>query len=57
MSWEKRGNKRYFYRTEKRQGRPVRTYYGSGEIVELAATAEASLRVQREIEDRPIDAI
>jgi hypothetical protein len=52
MSWEKRGNKRYFYRTEKRKGRSVRTYYGSGEIAELAATAEALLRVQREIEDR-----
>jgi hypothetical protein len=52
MGWEKRGNKRYFYRIEKRQGRSVRTYYNSGEIAELAATAEAIPRVQREIEDR-----
>jgi hypothetical protein len=52
MSWEKRGHKRYFYRTKKRNGHSVRTYYGSGEITELAATAEALLRVQRQIEDR-----
>jgi hypothetical protein len=52
MSWDQRGEKRYYYRTERRNGRPVRTYLGTGETAELAATADAVRRVQREIDDR-----
>lgn len=52
MSWEKRGDKRYYDRTERRDGRSVRRYYDSGEIAELAATAETLLHVQREVQDR-----
>jgi hypothetical protein len=50
MSWEQRGKKRYFYRNVWQNDRPVRTYLGTGAIAELAATAEALQRVQREKE-------
>lgn len=52
MSWEQRGDKRYFYRNTWHDGRSVRTYFGTGEAAELAATAEALERVQREKEAR-----
>jgi hypothetical protein len=52
MTWEQRGKKRYYYRNQWRDGRSVRTYFGTGEAAELAATAEALQRVQREKEAR-----
>ena len=52
MVWQQRGQKRYFYRSVWQDGRPVRTYLGSGEAAELAATADALRRVQREIDAR-----
>jgi hypothetical protein len=50
--WEQRGQKRYYYRNSWQNGRSVRTYLGSGEIAEMAATADALQRVAREIESR-----
>jgi hypothetical protein len=52
MSWEQRGDKRYYYRHQWQNGRSVRTYFGTGEAAELAATADALQRVQREREAR-----
>ncbi len=52
MSWDQRGEKHYYYRNTWRNGRSERTYFGTGEIAEMAATADALHRVQREIEDR-----
>jgi hypothetical protein len=52
MGWEQRGQKRYYYRHEWQDGRSVRTYLGSGEIAEMAATADALQRVAREIDAR-----
>jgi hypothetical protein len=52
MGWDQRGKKRYYYRTQRQNGRPVRTYFGIGETAELAATADALVRVQREMDAR-----
>ena len=52
MTWEQRGQKRYFYRNQWQNGRSVRTYWGTGAIAELAATADAIRRVQREMDAR-----
>jgi hypothetical protein len=52
MSWQHRGGKRYYYRNEWKNGRSVRTYLGTGDAGELAATADAFRRVQREIAAR-----
>jgi len=52
MGWDQRGKKRYYYRTQRQNGRPVRTYFGSGETAEFAATADALVRVQREMDAR-----
>lgn len=52
MSWQQRGDKRYFYRNVWQDGRSIRTYLGTGDTAELAATADALRRVQREIDAR-----
>ena len=52
MGWDHRGEKRYYYRTRRQNGRPVRTYFGTGETAELAATADALVRVRREMDTR-----
>ncbi len=52
MSWEQRGDKRYYYRHEWLGGRSVRCYQGTGEVGEMAATADALRRVEAEIEAR-----
>ena len=48
MAWETRGDKRYFYRTAKVDGRVVRTYVGTGPVAELAAKLEALDRRRRQ---------
>ena len=52
MSWQQRGQKRYYYRNVWQNGRSVRTYLGTGAIAEMVATAEALQHVQREKEAR-----
>ena len=52
MSWQQRGEKRYYYRNVWQDGRSVRTYLGTGDAAELAAAADALRRVQREIDAR-----
>src|SRR4051794_22165988 len=49
MSWERRGNRCYYYRTRREDGRVVREYFGSGPIAEAAAKMDllnAQLRDQ-----------
>jgi hypothetical protein len=43
------GKRSYFYRSERRNGRPVRVYVGAGEVAELAAAAEDLRRLDRTI--------
>src|SRR5215470_10747097 len=50
--WEARGQRRYFYRHVRVGGRPRRLYAGTGQAAELAATADALRRLNREIEAR-----
>ena len=52
MGWQQRGEKRYYYRSVWQDGRSVCTYLGAGDVAELAATADALRRVQREIDAR-----
>src|SRR5262245_35735372 len=52
MPWEQRRQKRYFYRSERVRGRAVRRYAGTGAVGEVAATADALRRLNREIEAR-----
>jgi hypothetical protein len=52
MPWDQRGQKRYYYRKSRRNGHSVRIYCGTGEIAELAATADALLQVQQEMAAR-----
>jgi hypothetical protein len=52
MAWQQRGQRRYYYKNVWKGGRSVRTYLGTGDAAELAATADALRRVQREIDAR-----
>jgi hypothetical protein len=52
MPWSQAGKRRYFYRSERRDGRPVRVYVGAGEAAELAAAAEDLRRLDRAIDAR-----
>ena len=52
MVWERRGKKRYYYRSQWQNGRSARTYFGNGAAAQLTATADALQRVQREMEAR-----
>ena len=52
MSWDQRGQRRYFYRHQRVNGQPRRVYVGTGPAADLAAAADAVLRLQQEIESR-----
>lgn len=47
MGWAQRGKKRYYYHSGWSNGRPVKTYYGSGEVGEAAAAEIEVQRLQR----------
>ena len=38
MSWEQRGNRRYYFRKRRQAGRVVSEYVGAGELAVAAAT-------------------
>src|SRR5947209_6357382 len=52
MAWQQRGGRRYYYRSERVRGRPVRRYVGTGPAGELAAAADGLRRLEREAEAR-----
>ncbi len=54
MPWQNRGTKRYYYRSERLNGRPLRRYVGAGggPAAELAAAADDLRRLEREIAAR-----
>ena len=47
MGWEPRGNKFYYFRYGKLNGRVTRQYLGAGAVAELAAAADALRRADR----------
>jgi hypothetical protein len=47
MGWEPRGNKFYYFRYRKLNGRVTRQYLGAGAVAELAAAADAVKRADR----------
>jgi hypothetical protein len=48
MPWERRGQKRVYYRAKKVAGRIVRTYCGSGDLAERAAAEDLRRRLERQ---------
>lgn len=44
MPIEQRGTARYFYRSERRDGRVRRVYYGRGQLAEVLAALETLVR-------------
>ena len=52
MSWELVGSRRYYYRSERVSGRPVRHYVGTGPAAELAAAADELRKLKRAVEAR-----
>jgi hypothetical protein len=51
MGWEKRGSAgRYYYRSQRVNGRVVKKYVGNGETAEIVAGIDALRRAEREIE-------
>jgi hypothetical protein len=52
MPWERVGLRRYYYRSERVSGRPVRRYVGTGSVADLAAAADDLRKLKRAIEAR-----
>ena len=50
MAWEKRGNKRYYYRKKRIGKRVVSEYFGDGATAELIALLDEEDRLEREYE-------
>jgi hypothetical protein len=56
MPWQQVGRRRYYYRSEWIEGRPVRRYVGAGTPAELAAAADDFRKLKRVIADRELKA-
>ena len=52
MPWARVGSRRYYYRSQRVAGRPVRRYVGTGPVAELAAAADELRKLKRAIEAR-----
>jgi hypothetical protein len=50
MSWETRGNNRYYYRRRKVNGRVESEYIGAGGVAELLAAGDDLARQRRQLE-------
>lgn len=48
MGWERRGDKLYYYQTERENGRVKKRYVGTGEIAETVAHVDETRRRVRE---------
>jgi hypothetical protein len=48
MAWEDRNGRSYYYRKERRGGRVVSEYVGSGKTARLLATLDALQRIDKE---------
>jgi len=51
MAWEKHGDREYFYRSVRQDGRVKKIYYGAGPHAKFAASADALRRAERQAED------
>jgi hypothetical protein len=47
VAWERRGGNFYYYQSEREGGRVRKRYVGTGEIAELIAHADATMRKSR----------
>ena len=47
MAWERRGDRLYYYQTEREDGRVRKRYVGTGETAELIAHADATMQRTR----------
>ncbi len=56
MGWVSRGQRRYFYRSVRIDGRPRRIYLGHGAVGELHARIEVENRQRREVQRRAREA-
>jgi hypothetical protein len=50
MPWREVGRGRYYYRSRRVDGRPVKCYLGTGPAADLAAAADDLRRVERAVE-------
>ena len=57
MSWEYRGNNKYYYRKKRLGNRIVSEYVGRGEVAELIAATDVMNRNQRKMERKSTDLI
>ena len=48
MAWERRGDRLYYYQSERVDGRVRKRYVGRGEVAELVAHADETRRAVRE---------
>ena len=50
MAWEKHGERSYFYRSVRHDGKVVKVYYGAGPVGRLAAEVDARCRAEQKAE-------
>ena len=56
MPWARVGSRRYYYRSQRVAGRPVRRYVGTGTVADLAAAVDDLRKLRRVIADRELKA-
>ena len=52
MAWERRRNKRYYYRKTRQGDKVVSEYVGAGELAQAAADLDAALQQVRRLKQR-----
>jgi hypothetical protein len=56
MPWYERGQKKYFYRSKRINGKPRRLYLGTGEAAERAAAEDEQRRQERQAAKAELEA-
>src|SRR5262245_54971646 len=51
MAWERYGQRRYYYRSVRRDGKVKKLYYGAGFVGRLAAAVDALRHAERQAEE------